>query len=90
MTSLQALFPALYSKSLQQDDAISAMGFWNNDSWSWTLVWTAVLTNSQTETTADLLSLLQQIRPSRDNSDRHRWLPNSAGFFSVKSAYLQL
>ncbi|WJX49827.1 hypothetical protein P8452_36215 [Trifolium repens] len=86
MTSLRALFPALYSKSLQQDDAISAMGFWNNDSWSWT----AVLTDSQTETTADLLSLLQQIWPNRDNSDRRRWLPNSAGFFSVKSAYLQL
>jgi hypothetical protein len=71
-TSFRAMFPAPYSKSVQQDDAISAMGVWNSDSWTWTLAWTAELTDSETETVAELLSLLQQIWPSRDNSDRRR------------------
>ncbi|MCI83868.1 hypothetical protein A2U01_0105144, partial [Trifolium medium] len=45
------------------------MGYWNEDTWVWNLMWTDELTELETETAADLLLLLQQIRPS-SSSDR--------------------
>ncbi|PNX64257.1 hypothetical protein L195_g053925, partial [Trifolium pratense] len=66
------------------------MGSWNSDTWTWNLLWTAEFTVTDAVTAADLLALLQQVRPACDSSDRRKWLPNTAGFFTVKSAYMQL
>ncbi|PNX64830.1 hypothetical protein L195_g054221, partial [Trifolium pratense] len=66
------------------------MGSWNSDTWTWNLLWTAEFTVTDAVTAADLLALLQQVRPACDSSDRRKWLPNTAGFFTVKSAYTQL
>ncbi|MCH90777.1 ribonuclease H protein, partial [Trifolium medium] len=89
-TSLRALFPYLYNKSSQQDNVISAMGSWNIDTWTWKLMWADELTVSESVIAAELLAMLQQVRPTIDSFDRCRWIPHSAGLFSVKSAYLQL
>ncbi|PNX84521.1 hypothetical protein L195_g040582 [Trifolium pratense] len=52
------------------------------------LNWTEALT--ETETTDELQQLFEQSRPSMDRSDRHKWIPNTAGVFSVKSTYTYL
>jgi hypothetical protein len=36
------------------------------------------------------LLLLQHIRPTRDSSDRRKWIPHAAGLFSVNSTYVAL
>ncbi|PNX54946.1 ribonuclease H, partial [Trifolium pratense] len=48
------------------------------------------LTYSEVESAAELMMLLQQVRLSNDSRDRRKWMPNTAGFFTVKSAYVQL
>ncbi|MCI81767.1 hypothetical protein A2U01_0103041, partial [Trifolium medium] len=64
------------------------MGTWVNNIWSWKFAWTVQLT--ETETAAELLLLLEQVQPCRDRVDRRRWIPNTAGFFSVQFAYAVL
>ncbi|PNX55310.1 hypothetical protein L195_g048937 [Trifolium pratense] len=66
------------------------MGSWNIDTWTWKLMWADELTVSESVTAAELLAMLQQVRPTIDSFDRRRWIPHSVGLFSIKSAYLQL
>ncbi|MCI07525.1 hypothetical protein A2U01_0028594 [Trifolium medium] len=46
----------------------------------------------ETETTSvsELSLVLEQVRPCRDNNDRRRWTPNTAGLLLVQSAYVVL
>ncbi|MCI07982.1 putative ribonuclease H protein, partial [Trifolium medium] len=63
------------------------MGIWDNFIWSWKLVWTEALNVSEAETARELHALLEQVQPKCSSRDKRRWIPNSAGFFSVRSAY---
>jgi hypothetical protein len=38
----------------------------------------------------ELFLLLEHLRPSRDISDRRKWIPHTTGLFSVKSTYISL
>jgi hypothetical protein len=38
----------------------------------------------------ELLNLLSPFQPRTNLEDRHKWIPSSAGIFTVKSAYLDL
>ncbi|PNX60283.1 hypothetical protein L195_g060109, partial [Trifolium pratense] len=66
------------------------MGSWDNNIWSWKLDWSVPLTESETSDAAESLLLLEQVQPRRDCIDRRRWIPNTASFFSVQSAYAHL
>ncbi|CAJ2670577.1 unnamed protein product [Trifolium pratense] len=87
MAPLRVLFPSLFNKSTQQDGYASDMGNWDNDIWSWKLVWTDALIDTEVVAERDFYALLEHVQPNRINSDRRKLLPNSAGFFSVRSTY---
>jgi hypothetical protein len=86
-TPLRVLYPSLYAESMQPESNISTMGKWTSDNWIWELHWTTELTDTEAITLAELQSLLVQVRPSLDESDRRRWIPHAMGFFSVRTAY---
>ncbi|PNX74904.1 cysteine-rich receptor-like protein kinase, partial [Trifolium pratense] len=75
---------------VQPDGVISTMGLSVCDNWAWKLEWTAMLNVSDSENEQDLLLILEQVRPRRAVSDKRRWKPQAAGFFSVKTAYTTL
>ncbi|GAU25188.1 hypothetical protein TSUD_150870 [Trifolium subterraneum] len=87
MEPIRELYPSLFVKSANQHANVSNMGTWDSNLWSWKLVWTAPLTDTETADAAELHLLLDQIQPRRDSRDRRRWIPNTNGFFSVRSAY---
>ncbi|CAJ2640794.1 unnamed protein product [Trifolium pratense] len=84
------LYPALFIKTVHQNATISTMGTWDNNIWSWKLDWTDLLTETETVAAAELFLLLEQVQPCRNIADRRRWIPNTAGIFSVQSAYAVL
>ncbi|MCH83800.1 ribonuclease H protein, partial [Trifolium medium] len=90
MVPLCDLYPSLYNKTPQQDAHISDMGIWDSNIWLWKLNWAKALDDSETETALELQQMLEQVRPNRAVGDRRRWLPNTDGFFSVRSAYKAL
>ncbi|GAU49718.1 hypothetical protein TSUD_272780 [Trifolium subterraneum] len=55
-------------------------GFWKEK-------WLGRKTEEEEAAVGDLKLLLEQVQPCRDNKDRRRWIPNTIGLFSVKSAY---
>ncbi|GAU40281.1 hypothetical protein TSUD_60720 [Trifolium subterraneum] len=66
------------------------MGNWENNSWHWKVEWTEPFIESETAADAEFLLLLEQVQPCREGEDRRRWIPNTVGVFSVKSAYTAL
>jgi hypothetical protein len=82
------MFQTLFSKSTRQNGFISEMG--SMDKWTWKLFWAETLSQTEAVSEHELLNLLEPIRPYNDGVDRRKWIPNTAGFFSVKSAYLWL
>ncbi|MCI74281.1 hypothetical protein A2U01_0095545, partial [Trifolium medium] len=66
------------------------MGTWDFNNWSWKLAWTEPLIETEKAAAAELSFLLEQVQPCRDNADRRRWIPNTAGSFSVQFAYAVL
>ncbi|MCI58356.1 hypothetical protein A2U01_0079611, partial [Trifolium medium] len=66
------------------------MGTWDFNNWSWKLAWTEPLTETENAAASKLYLPLEQVQPCRDNVDRPRWIPNTAGLFSVQSAYAVL
>ncbi|MCH90497.1 hypothetical protein A2U01_0011413 [Trifolium medium] len=72
---------------VKQDGYILDMGIWDNFIWSWKLDWTEALNDTDAETARELHALLEQVQPNCSSRDRRKWIPNSAGFFSVCSAY---
>ncbi|MCI39416.1 hypothetical protein A2U01_0060647, partial [Trifolium medium] len=53
-------------------------------------MWSAELSENESETAHDLQLILDQIRPGREGSDRRKWKTHAAGFFTVKAAYVML
>jgi hypothetical protein len=90
MTSLRELFPTHFAKSLHPDNCVSTTGSWDRDQWAWNIEWTTALSETESETTHDLLLLLDQFRLCRDDNDRWRWLAHETDFFTVKTAYKSL
>jgi hypothetical protein len=66
------------------------MGSWVRNSWSWNLTWQSELSSEEEDAAVDLLAILEQARPKREEVDRYRWAAHAAGIFTVKSAYLAL
>ncbi|MCH91629.1 hypothetical protein A2U01_0012557, partial [Trifolium medium] len=66
------------------------MGIWESNRWVWQLNWTAELTVMETAIAQELHVLLQHFRPRMDSTDRRRWIPGTAGLFSIKSAFTHL
>jgi hypothetical protein len=81
------VYPSLFLKTIQPNAHVSSMGEWLNNSWSWKFDWIETLTEEEEAAVGDLKLLLEQVQPCRDNKDRRRWIPNTIGLFSVKSAY---
>ncbi|GAU18465.1 hypothetical protein TSUD_366480 [Trifolium subterraneum] len=87
MEPLRDLYPSLFLKTIQSNANVSSMGKWLNDSWSWKFVWSESLTEAEEADVGELRLLLEQVKPCRENKDRLRWIPNTIGLFSIKSAY---
>ncbi|GAU43034.1 hypothetical protein TSUD_12890 [Trifolium subterraneum] len=90
MEPLHDLYPVLFIKIAHQNYSVSNMGKWDNNSWSWKLEWTSLLTEMESADAADLQLLLEQVQPCRDRNDRRKWIPNTTGLFPVQSAYIVL
>jgi hypothetical protein len=87
---LKEYFSNLFNISSQQDCTISAMGVWDSNDWRWKFQWRTVLSGAETDSAHELMLLLQHIRPTKETSDRRKWIPHAAGLFSVNSAYVSL
>jgi hypothetical protein len=63
------------------------MGSLVHNAWEWRFDWNDSLSNVEAAVEHELLRPFQ---PYPNAKDRHRWIPSSAGIFSVKCAYLKL
>lgn len=82
-TTLQELFPRLYSGSAHKGSKVSHMGVWEQDSWRWILTWSRILFQWEE---AELGYLNQQhfpIQPSRECLDHWIWCEDASLLFSV-------
>ncbi|KAK2395047.1 hypothetical protein QL285_056813 [Trifolium repens] len=90
MTTLKSLYPNLYLKSSLQNGTVSELGSIDHNGWKWRLDWSAGLLDAEAVAAQELLNLLSPFQPRTDLEDRHKWIPSSAGIFTVKSANLDL
>jgi hypothetical protein len=90
LAPLRDMYPTLFNKSNRQDGSISEMGLLGNNGWSWNLPWTDALSAPEAISELELQSLLVQVQSCIDREDRRRWIPSTAGYLSVKSAYVWL
>jgi hypothetical protein len=88
--TLKSLYPDLYHKSSLQNGTVSMMRSMVHNAWEWSFDWTEPLSNAEAALEIELLNLLYPFHPYPDVEDRHRWIPSSAGIFSVKCAYIEL
>ncbi|KAK2399592.1 hypothetical protein QL285_049393 [Trifolium repens] len=88
--TLKFLYPDLYNKSSLQNGTVSMMGSMVHNAWEWSFDWTEPLSDAEAASEIELLNLLFPFQPYPDVEDRHRWIPSSAGIFSVKCAYIEL
>jgi hypothetical protein len=89
-TTLKSLYPDLYHKSSLQSGTVSMMGSRVNNVWEWKFDWTEPLSDVEAGLELELLNMLFPFQPRPDAEDRYRWIPSTAGFFWVKSAYSEL
>jgi hypothetical protein len=66
------------------------MGEWVRNDWRWNFAWSSDLSDNEKVSADELFLLLEHLRPSRDISDRRKWIPHTTGLFSVKSTYISL
>jgi hypothetical protein len=88
--TLKSLYSNLYLKSSLQNGTVSELGSIDHNGWKWRLDWCDGLSDAEAVAAQELLNLLSPFQPRTDLEDRHRWIPSSAGIFTVKSAYLDL
>jgi hypothetical protein len=84
------MYPDLYNKSSLPKGTVSMMGSVVHNAWERIFVWTEPLSIDEAASEIELLNLLFPFQPFPDVEDRHRWIPSSAGIFSVKCAYNDL
>ena len=72
-TSLKESFAALFIQSTQQQDLVSYMGWFEGDTWKWTLAWRRHLNDLEQQQYQQLNSMLLQVFLTRDSKDKHIW-----------------
>jgi len=89
-SSLQSMFPRLYSLSLYQRKLFSEVGGWENEVWVWRLNWRRVRYCREEEQVDDMLTLISRVSLNKETRDSQVWGVEASGIFSVRSAYTRL
>ena len=71
--SLKRIFPRLYSISMQKNFLISQMGDWQEETWTWNLIWRRTLYDWENDEVSNLKVLIEQKRPDRESEDGVVW-----------------
>ncbi|GKV25499.1 hypothetical protein SLEP1_g34934 [Rubroshorea leprosula] len=87
--SLAQKFPRLFLNSLGRSKSISQMGFWNNETWNWSLEWRRPNFSWEEHSMAELWRMLQNIQPIKGQKDQWEWR-HDHGIYSAKSGYQAL
>ncbi|MCI26266.1 hypothetical protein A2U01_0047461, partial [Trifolium medium] len=68
--ALKDIYPRLFMVSAQKEEVISAMGFLEENSWHWNLVWRRQLFQWEYDQVEDMLNLLEAVILSNDSNDK--------------------
>ncbi|GKV53880.1 hypothetical protein SLEP1_g60393, partial [Rubroshorea leprosula] len=63
------------------------MGVWREDTWQWTLHWRRSLYEWEKDNLTEMLGLINNLHPIKDQTDHWEWKHNKEGEYSVKTAY---
>ncbi|GKV02303.1 hypothetical protein SLEP1_g14756 [Rubroshorea leprosula] len=85
--SLANRFPQLYLASTDKEKRISQMGLWREDTWQWTLHWRRSLYEWEKDNLTEMLGLINNLHPIKDQTDHWEWKHNKEGEYSLKTAY---
>jgi len=80
---LKVLFPMLFSLSMQKYDLIANMGWFEGQTWRWTLAWAREMDIVEQEQLDALQTLLQHTHPQRGVNDQALWKGKES--FSTKA-----
>jgi len=80
---LKVLFPMLFSLSMQKYDLIANMGWFEGQTWRWTLAWAREMDIVEQEQLDALQTLLQHTQPQRGVNDQALWKGKAS--FSTKA-----
>lgn len=84
-TPLKERFPRLFLVSLQKDEIVANIGFWDGMLWHWNLTWRRNLFQWELQPLDNLLTILQDASLSNGIQDKVWWKHNNRGCFTVKS-----
>ncbi|GKV41635.1 hypothetical protein SLEP1_g49141 [Rubroshorea leprosula] len=84
LSSLPVFTMAVHLLPKGKSKTISQMGYWNNESWTWSLCWRRPIFSWEEEQMSELWSLIQSPKPIKDRRDRWEWKHDN-GSYSVKS-----
>lgn len=82
---LMNAYPRLYSISLQRQELIYNMGFWDGYEWRWNFMWRRELFEWEKEEFSGLMASLNGPHFGKEDIDLQWWRHNLHGKYSVKS-----
>ncbi|XP_020263458.1 uncharacterized protein LOC109839445 [Asparagus officinalis] len=85
--SLSSLFPKAFKLAFSQSSPVSSQGLWQNNIWRWNPILRRGISMEDKKDISDLLTLIDQIRPTSNKFDSIFWPSNPSLSFTVKSLY---
>lgn len=77
--------PRLFLLSSTPDAFVSSCGFWDGNTWCWSLSWKRLLRHHDIQESEKLNSILEREVLSHDGTDHLIWTPDKLGRFTVKN-----
>ncbi|KAK7269299.1 hypothetical protein RIF29_22022 [Crotalaria pallida] len=87
---LKSKYPRLFSIADSKSGTVAEAGLFEDGVWKWNLRWRRLFFQWEEELGADLLRRIQPLCCFRDKKDGWRWVLETDGRFSVRSAYVFL
>ncbi|GAB4844966.1 hypothetical protein Ancab_040114 [Ancistrocladus abbreviatus] len=89
-SSLADEFPNLFAATADQSISVADSGYWYEEQWTWSLVWSRGLNEDEVRQQDVLMHRIQQCKIKRGSSDRWSWLLAKKGTYSVQRVYSKL
>lgn len=84
-STLKDIFPRLFIVSLQREEFIANMGFWDGYHWHWNLSWRRDLFQWEVPLLEELIECLKEVNLAQNRKDQPWWKYDNKGIYSVKS-----